>query len=388
MTLSNGKILELEKLLFIEQDQIKKEYFSGLYAQLMNVIYQKETAGIINELENYITHPPSNSFLVNYSDYGVLNKLKNINGSRICELAILNKLSELGFDINKLSIKYFLDEHKKMWKEVTDCLEQNENHSEFFKYFQEFITQFSPHDNKYNLKNVNHISHYIQTVLELLHIVNTAETLNIVELGSNHGILSKTLQLLGHNILCTDLHHGIITNSINAYKVGTWIRENFIGINVVDTFKFNEDNINNLSIFDNGIDAIIMRGTGILSITKKTNNKNIILRVINKIKTKIFSKLTEELRKKDELNNHFVCCKNNIIELLKIINKNGLILAKNENIFSAYDLEMRINLLNKLSKEMMGICSISYKIEETKYSNPGWETFNITLICWKNKYQK
>jgi hypothetical protein len=328
------------------------------------------------------------TFLVNYSDYDVLNNLKKINGGRICELAIIKYLKELGFDINKLAVDYSLNEHEKIWEEITGFLEKNENISDFFSYFKDFISQFSPHGNKYDLKNVNHITYYLQTVLELLDIVNTDAVLNIIELGSNNGILSKAVQILGHNILCTDLHHGIITNSINSYKVGTWIRENFIGINAVDSFKFNEDNISNLSIFNNGVDVIIIRGTGILNTRMENkeingNKKNIILRIINKFKRKILKKSIEKKNKIDEENNTIVCYKNNINELLKVINKNGLIFAKNENIFSSYNLETRKRLINKLSREMADTCSINYKIEEARYSNPGWELFNISLICRK-----
>ena len=305
----------------------------------------------IQKTKNII--PAANENLVNYFDYIVLNKLRKINSSRLCELSILKNLSEIGFEINNLSIAYSKNEHEEIWTEVINHLEQNKNNSDFFNYFREFITQFSPHDNKYDLDNVNHISHYIKTALELLDISNTTETLNIIELGSNNGILSKTLQLLGHNVLCSDLHHGIITNSINSYKVGTWIRENFIGINAVDTFKFNEDSINNLRIFDNGIDIIVMRGTGILNL-RTGNNDDCLYNI-----------------------------KNNISELLKVINKNGIIFAKNENILSGYDMEKRINLLKILSENIKDICSISYKIEETKYKNPGWELFNITIICKK-----
>jgi hypothetical protein len=297
--------------------------------------------------------PTANENLVNYSDYIILNKLKKINGSRLCELSILKNLSEIGFEINNLSAAYSINEHEEIWTEVINCLEQNKNNSDFFNYFREFITQFSPHNNKYDLNNTNHISHYIRTALELLEISNTAETLNIIELVSNNGILSKTLQLFGHNVLCSDLHHGIITNSINSYKVGTWIRENFIGVNAVDTFKFNEDCINNLRIFDNGIDIIVMRGTGIPNL-RTGNNDDCLYNI-----------------------------KNNISELLKVISKNGMIFAKDEYIFSEYDMEKKNNLLKILSEDVKNICSISYKIEEVKYKNTGWEPFNVTLICKK-----
>jgi hypothetical protein len=60
-----------------------------------------------------------------------------------------------------------------------------------------------------------------------------------------------------------------------------------------------------------------------------------------------------------------------------------VIFAKNENIFASYNLETRKRLINKLSGEMADTCSISYKIEEARYSNPGWELFNISLICRK-----
>jgi hypothetical protein len=238
-----------------------------------------------------------------------------------------------------------VDEHKEIWKEIKNCLNENQNNSEFFNYFDEFITQFSPQENKYTLNNVNHILNYLKTVLDLIEITNTNKKLNMVELGSNQGIISKTLQLFGHNILCTDLHHGIITNSINSYKVGTWIREVFIGINAVDTFKFKEDNLDNLCVFDSGIDVVLMRGTGIINIGNNV--------------------------------------KNNIIELLNIINKGGVLFAKNENIFCEYELEKRIEKLEQLSKDIIDICSIDYKIEEVKYINQGWESFNITIVCKK-----
>jgi hypothetical protein len=109
-------------------------------------------------------------------------------------------------------------------------------------------------------------------------------------------------------------------------------------------FKFNEDNINNLCIFDGGI--IVMRGTGILNLKKETNDECLY------------------------------SVKNNIIELLNVTNKN-------ENIFSKYDMEKRIKLLNILSDDISDICSINYKIEEAKYKNPGWELFNITIILKK-----
>jgi len=309
-----------------------------------------------------------------FTEYEILRQLKSINGSRLCELAILKTLEDLGFDIASLSVTYVQEEHERLWTKVSDFLKIDHEESAFFKYFHEFITQFSPNANVYKLENVNHIIHYLNTIIELFEYLDINKSGNIIEFGANNGILSFALQTIGQKVLCTDLHHGIVSNAINSYKVGTWIRENFIGINAVDTFKFREDNINNLQIFENGIDAIIMRGTGIFCLgNSNSGQRTIISRVKRKIKKILGMDVETPLKIIEE----------NINELLKILSQNGVLYAKNENLFSGFHIEKRIALLNELVKNISDKCEVTYKIEETKYINPGWEPFNITLICKK-----
>jgi hypothetical protein len=49
-----GKILEMESLLSKELDESKKGHITGIYNQLQNVFCQKETAGLLAEIETYI----------------------------------------------------------------------------------------------------------------------------------------------------------------------------------------------------------------------------------------------------------------------------------------------------------------------------------------------
>jgi len=60
MTLSNGRILELENILSTNLDKAELEHFGGLYEKLKSILCQKETAYIIDELENYINQNQHN----------------------------------------------------------------------------------------------------------------------------------------------------------------------------------------------------------------------------------------------------------------------------------------------------------------------------------------
>lgn len=53
MTLINGRITEMDRLLAIILGQ-EKEHFEEQYNNLLNVFSEPETASIIDELENFI----------------------------------------------------------------------------------------------------------------------------------------------------------------------------------------------------------------------------------------------------------------------------------------------------------------------------------------------
>ena len=171
--------------------------------------------------------------------------------------------------------------------------------------------------------------------------------------------------------MCTDLHHGIISNLIDPYKTGTWIRENFIGIKAVDAFNYSVDNITSLEIFDNGIDAIIMRGTGIF--TYNSSQKS-FARTIYKIKKRLI-KINKAINLK--------IIEETIYELLSVIKSGGILYAKKENILSEFPMESQIELLDRLVINISDKCIASYNIEEEKFENQGWNPFNVTLICKK-----
>jgi len=69
MTLINGKILELERLLAITLDPAEKEHFDGLYEQHKRIHCQPKTANIIYELENYISQ---NRHLIGITEQGYI----------------------------------------------------------------------------------------------------------------------------------------------------------------------------------------------------------------------------------------------------------------------------------------------------------------------------
>ena len=319
----------------------------SLYNKLKNS--KQQTANSKQQTAN------SKQQTIDFNEYSQLNKLKNINGSRLVELAILRHIKDTDFVYNNTITHYSEKEHRDLWNIVNENINQNQNPNEFYTYLKQFLTQFSPDNNQYQIHNVSHISRYVHTALEFQSLIQTEKKLNIIELGANHALLSKTLEMLGHNVLCSDLHHGIIGESIMPYKAGTWLRENFIGLKAVDTFIFNVDPISNLCIFPSGVDAILMRGTGILNLCHdKDQNDQIIT---------------------------------NILRLLPVLNDNGIIFAKNENIYFDQNYEIRIKKLEKLKRKLENSCSIDFKVETATYSNPGWETFNITLVCRKNAKQ-
>lgn len=126
-----------------------------------------------------------------------------------------------------------------------------------------FTTQFSPNENELSPRNANHITQYVKAALEVHTILDKPS--NILEMGGNHGLVSRTLHILGNNVVCTDLHHGMLGTSINSYKTGTWIREHFIGLQSVDSYAYPADGTGYFGIFNKGLDAIVVRGTGILN---------------------------------------------------------------------------------------------------------------------------
>jgi hypothetical protein len=311
---------------------------------------------------------------VRYSDYEILNQLKKYNSKRLCELAIIKIKEELNLSIPNLEITYDKNEHKELWNEISSVFNQEYEEFDFFKYFHDFISQFSPDSNVYTESNANHIKHYVKTASEIVKNIGFSKQESIIEFGANNGILSLALQLFGQSVFCTDLHHGIVSNSINSYRVGTWIRENFIGVNVCDTFKFKEDDISNLRVFDNGIDTVVMRGTGILTLNNTNARRRFISRVLNKVKRSVLRNNKESRIKTVE---------NNIQELAGIINPNGMIFAKNENIFCGFEMSERVEMLEQLKDKLSNECDLQFKIEEGKYINGDWEDFNITIICKK-----
>jgi len=326
---------------------------------------------MVGRTENYKTH---------YRDYDILRQLKKHDSKRLCELAIIKAKDSLNIEIPNNTLFYDKNEHQKLWTEISRVFDKSQKESDFIRYFYDFMTQFSPDGNVYSEENVNHIKHYVKTAAEILESFGVDKKRNIIEFGSNSGILSFALQVFGQTVLCTDLHHGIVSNSINSYKAGTWVRENFIGINACDTFKFKEDDINNLQVFDDGIDAIIMRGTGILSIGCINIKRSLLSRALNKIKRIVFKNSCEA---KQEMERRITNVEKNIEILLKIINREGIIFAKNENIFSGIKIERRIEMAERLKDRLSNKCDLKYKIEAEKYINPGWEEFIMTITCKK-----
>ena len=192
-----------------------------------------------------------------FSDYIFLGKLKKFPTARLCELAILKQICAAGKEMD-----YDENEHKQIWNDIERFFSAKGISGSIIDFLWEFITQFRPNEATKQPTMANHISHYVHSALNVTKILGREA--NIVELGANHGILSRALSIMNNSVLCTDIHHGMLGNSIDSYKIGTWIRENFIGIPSVDSFSY-PDNMHTLaSCFENGLDAIVMRGTGIL----------------------------------------------------------------------------------------------------------------------------
>jgi hypothetical protein len=231
------------------------------------------------------------------------------------------------------------------------------------------IKQFSPRNNEYSLNNANHINHYVNLALEITKILNSRS--NIVEIGANHGILSLALQILGHNILCTDIHHDINGKSQPSYKVGTWIRENFLGLSNIRNFHFGKDTVNDLDIFTNGIDIIVTRSSGIVNVDRRSWVSQRLTSIKNRICLDDGYTKTKTIL-------------DNISLLFNILKSSGVLFIKNDSMFHNFSDEKRKYLLDNLTHKLSCLCSnIDYKIEKDIYIQPGWKNCNVSLICYK-----
>jgi hypothetical protein len=261
---------------------------------------------------------------------------------------------------------YSEKEHKNIFHEIDNCFSKVDKCA-FMDSLYETIKCSCLNDGE---------TPFIDTALQLSKLIK--QNANIVELGANRGFISVCLQLMGHNVLCTDLHHGLLSKSINSYKVGTWLRENFVGLNAVDTFEFGKDEIKSLDVFVGGIDSIVTRGTGILHIAQPY--------AIKKAGTisRLICKFTRKGRDLQENNEYNVVLKN-IMSLLEIINPDGILFFKRENVFGNFSERKRIEFLEKLVLDLSHFVECTYTMEE-KHIHPDWRLFNVTLIC-KRKAQ-
>ena len=301
-----------------------------------------------------------------FSDYAFLNTLKKVPTARLCELAILRELSAHGRQLEP----YNEQEHERIWQEVFELFKHRETSGTVIDYLWIFIKQFSPKENELLPSNANHISHYVRTALDVE--TTLGKRSNILELGSNHGILSSALEIMNHSVLCTDIHYGMIGSLIDSYKAGTLLREHFIGLTTVDSFIYPKD-VHYLSVFKDGLDAIIMRGTGILNIEIPVEYKPLPSRILSKI-----------FRKQIEKKNQHQIVLHNCSTLLEGMNPGGVLFAAEENLFWNMDKKERLLAMEKLIQDLKNLGYLAeYEIKEYNYVNEGWMPFNVTLKCIK-----
>lgn len=294
-----------------------------------------------------------------FSDYSFLNSLKSLPTGRLSELAVLHELSTLGYPLPKA---YCRDEHELLWRKINELFESKGETGTLIDDLYSLIKVLSPQNNSTPL---NAISLQVKLAIDIAGFLKKPVN-NILEVGANRGTLSHALSIMGNRVLCTDLHHGIVSSSIAAYKVGTWFKENFIGLASVDSFDYAKDRTEYLKIFEGGLDAIVMRGTGVLGIPR--------------LSCKLLKKL---FRKSNFESNEYVTILYNCTTLLQCLNTQGVMYAAEENLFGNLPPEEKIHSMDRLVQDLSAFdVQASYTIKEGDFA-PGWESFAVTLCCRK-----
>lgn len=242
------------------------------------------------------------------------------------------------------------------------------------------------------INNSDDILNYIKTAINVNSLLKGKKS-NIVELGANLGLPSVFLRTMGHSVLCTDIHYGALSSSLNVYKAGTWLRENFIGHEATSSFTFGLDNLQDLNIFKDGIDLIFMRGTGIVN----TECQNFKLRDLFSGKTygevlipfngekQNFISRTEYLAYMNS--EHYInVVSQNIIKLLEVLNHGGILYLDSERIVVTDQEETtRMNIIQKIIDQIYPLCrKIDFKFELLPFPNSGWIPSNATFVLYKN----